>query len=236
MTEILERVANESQALGLEINMEKTKLMVIDRSNTMHMGNLQNRLEVVDNFIYLGSLIINKEGCEEEIRRRITLARTSMSNLTKIWKDRHITKNIKKTLVNTLVFSVFSYGSESWTIKSGDRQRIDAFEMWCWRRMLRIPWPAHRTNVSILNELRIKDRLSTVCRRGILRYFGHISRGDHNNLEELIEGRIEVRRLRGRSPSRWVDQIKEITGKSLQANTRETKDRQCWRRKILQYS
>lgn len=84
MTEILERVASETQALGFEINMEKMKLMIIDRNNTMRMRNLQNRLDVVDNFIYLGALITNKGGCEEEIRRRIALARTAMSNLTKI--------------------------------------------------------------------------------------------------------------------------------------------------------
>ncbi|KMQ81702.1 endonuclease-reverse transcriptase [Lasius niger] len=92
--------------------------------------------------------------------------------------------------------------------------------------MLRIPWTAHRTNISILNELEIKDRLSTICRRGILRYFGHITRRDHNNLERLIvQGRIEGRRPRGRSPSRWIYQIKEITGKSIQVNARETEDK-----------
>ena len=113
-----------------------------------------------------------------------------------------------------MVFSIFLYGSESWTVKSADRHRIDAFEMWCWRRMLRIPWTARRTNQSILNDVGITDRLSTICRRHILQYFNHITRRGEDNLEKLIvQGKVEGRRPRGRSPSRWLDQIANITGK-----------------------
>jgi len=118
------------------------------------------------------------------------------------------------TLMNTLVFTIFSYGSESWTMKSTERCRIDALEMWCWRRMLQIPWTAYRTSVSILNELGIRER--------ILRYFGHITQREHNNLERLIvQGKMEGRTPRGKSPSRWIDQIREITGETLQTILRD---------------
>lgn len=237
MASLLERVTNESRALGLEINLDKTKLMVIDRSDTLQLKNLPSRVETVKEFIYLGSLITDGGGCEPEIRRRITLARTAMSNLLKIWLDKQISRNTKKVLLSTLVFPIFAYGSESWTIKTADRRRIDAFEMWCWRRMLRIPWTDYRTNTSILNELRIKDRLSTICRRRILQFFGHISRRENDNLERLIvQGKVEGKRPRGRSPTRWIDQIKEITGKSLQTNIRAAEDRQQWRRSINQHT
>ncbi|XP_071582447.1 uncharacterized protein [Temnothorax nylanderi] len=102
--------------------------------------------------------------------------------------------------------------------------------MWCWRRMLGIPWTARRTNVSILKELNITDRLSTICRRRVLQYFGHITRRNQDNLEKLIvQGKVEGKRPRGRSPSRWLDQIKDITGQPLQKNLREAEDRHCWR-------
>ena len=113
MASLLERVTNESRALGLEINLDKTKLMVIDRSDTLQLKNLPSRVETVKEFIYLGSLITDGGGCEPEIRRRITLARTAMSNLLKIWSDKQISRNTKKVLVSTLVFPIFAYGSES---------------------------------------------------------------------------------------------------------------------------
>ena len=122
MASLLERVTNESRALGLEINLDKTKLMVIDRSDTLQLKNLPSRVETVKEFIYLGSLITDGGGCEPEIRRRITLARTAMSNLLKIWLDKQISRNTKKVLLSTLVFPIFAYGSESWTIKTADRR------------------------------------------------------------------------------------------------------------------
>lgn len=134
-----------SAELGLQINKSKTKLMVVDRTNKLvFTGAL--RLDFVDHFIYLGSSISNNGSCESEVRRRIGMAKSAMTQLRKIWADRNITRKTKIKLVQTLVFSIFSYGAETWTIKKADRDRIDAFEMWCWRRMLQIPWTAFRTN------------------------------------------------------------------------------------------
>ncbi|XP_071580973.1 uncharacterized protein [Temnothorax nylanderi] len=151
LTKMLELVTKESNEVGLHINLEKTKLMVIDRGNTIQRNNVRPDMETVNEFIYLGSLISNIGGSEAEIRRRIAMSRTAMANLRRIWEDKQITTNTKIALVRSLVFSIFSYGAETWTIKAADRHRIDAFEMWCWRRMLSIPWSARRTNVSILN-------------------------------------------------------------------------------------
>ena len=155
------------------------------------------------------------------------MSKQAMNRLDKIWRDRGITIVTKKRLVGTLVFSV--YGAETWTIKAYERARIDAFEMWCWRRMLRIPWIAHRTNESVLSELHITTRLSTICMRRILNYFGHIVRRDPDNLEKtILLGRVEGRRSRGRIPTRWTDQIKEATRGTLYEAVRRAADRTQW--------
>ncbi|VEN37576.1 unnamed protein product, partial [Callosobruchus maculatus] len=128
------------------INYNKTKDMIADREHDNHreMKSI-GRCEVVQSFVYLGSLIDNSGSCENEIRRRIQQARVAMTKLTKIWLYHNITKATKMSLVQSLVFSIFLYASKTWTVKKADRARIDAFEMWTWRRMLRVPYTAHRT-------------------------------------------------------------------------------------------
>ena len=158
------------------------------------------------------------------------MSKGAMTKLTRIWQSRKISINTKKRIVRTLVFSIFLYGSEAWTIRATDRKRIDAFEMWCWRRMLRIPWTAKRTNVSILNQLRIGTRLSTICYKRILGYFGHIARRSPDNLDKLIVvGKVEGKRPRGRSPSRWSDQVKSLTGLPLTTAVRRAEGRTEWK-------
>lgn len=227
---VMEKVINESRALGLEINLSKTKLMVIDRGSSAQLENRLPNIQRVEEFVYLGSLITASGGSTNEIKRRIAIARNAMSNLEKIWKDRQITTNTKKRLVRSLIHPIFLYGAESWTLCTADRNRADAFEMWCWRRMLRIPWTARRTNVSILKELQITERLSKECRRRILAFFGHISRKGEDCLEKLIvQGKVEGRRPRGRSPTRWLDQVKLMTQAPLQETLLNTQDRGKWR-------
>ena len=162
--------------------------------------------------------------------RRIGMAKNSMSKLSKIWRDRGITTATKMRLVKALIFPIFLYGVETWTIKARERQRIDAFEMWCWRRMLRIPWTARRTNVSILQELGIRDRLSSICLQRVLRFFGHITRRDHDSLEKLVvNGGVEGSRGRGRFPTRWTDQVRAATGSSVVNAIRAAESRERWR-------
>lgn len=155
----------------------------------------------MDSFDYLGSNISNEGSCVPEIKRRIAMAKDAMTRLQNIWKNRGISFKTKARLVRALVFLIFLHRVETWTIQTRVRQRIDAFEMWCFRRILRIPWTAKRTNVSILYQLDIKTRLSTVCLQRILSYFGHIMQRGDSSLEKLvIVGNTEGKRPRGRSP------------------------------------
>lgn len=161
--------------------------------------------------------------------------KSAMTELNKVWRDRNITNRTKVHLVRTLVFPIALYGVETWTIKAADRKRIDAFEMWCWRRMLRIPWTAHRTNVSILKQLKLEktQRLSATCLRRIMQYFGHVARRDGNNLERLIvTGKVEGKRPRGRSPNRWSDQISKQLEMPISAALHQATERNRWRQLV----
>lgn len=235
MAELLHKLETISIEMGLVINKSKTKLMIIDRFTAIQRNNLLHDYETVTQFQYLGSLITNKGSSEPEIRRRIGMAKSAMTQLSKIWRDRNITHRTKIHLVRTLVFSIALYSAETWTFKAADRQRIDAFEMWCWRRMLRIPWTAHRTNISILKQLKLEktQRLSTTCLQRILRYFGHVARRDTNNLERLmVTGKIEGKRPRGRSPKRWSDQITEELKMPVSDALHQATERDRWRQLV----
>ncbi|CAH2236094.1 jg4791 [Pararge aegeria aegeria] len=134
-------------------------------------------LEFVSEFVYLGSLLSDHGGSENDIRRRIQIAKGAMTKLTRIWQNRKVFDTTKKRLVQTLVVSIFLYGSEAWTVRAAERKKKMPSKCgWCWRRMLRIPRTAKRTNISILEQLRISTRLSTLCYKNILSYFGRIAR------------------------------------------------------------
>ncbi|CAG9827019.1 unnamed protein product [Diabrotica balteata] len=157
------------------------------------------------------------------------MARTATAKLIKIWKDRTITRNTKLRLVNALIFPIATYAAETWTLKKIDRSKIEAFEMWVYRRILRVSWTEHRTNLSILEELHIKDRLLKKVNQAYLTYFGHIARRTGTMELLVVEGKVEGRRPRGRSPIRWVDQMKSLVGKSLHEAVHTAQDRSQWR-------
>lgn len=229
LVNVIRRVEEISNEAGLQINKKKTKIMIIDRQNNNRSGVKRiNNIETVDTFIYLGATISNKGGSSEEIKRRSAIAKESMTKLTKVWKNHHISLNTKTRLVRSLVFSIFLYGSECWTLKKADKQKIDAFEMFCWRRMLRVSWTEKRTNQSILHQLRIKKRLSIVVAEKIAKFFGHVVR--RNGLERLtLEGTVPGKRSRGRSPTRYMDLITGLTGKNLTQTFKMAEDRQEWK-------
>ena len=165
------------------------------------------------------------------------MAKGAMIDRDKVMKNRGIRLPTKVRLVRSLVFSIFLYGAETWTMKSRDHSTINAFEMWCWRRLLRIPWIAHRTNQSILEELNIKDRLSTVCMRRVLRFFGHVVRRGADSLERLlVTGCVEGTRPRGRIPARWSDQARVAAGGTLHEAMRRAEDRSAWRKLVQEYN
>ena len=131
-------------------------------------------METVTDFILLGSKITADGDCSHEIKRLLLLGRRAMTNLDSILKSRDITLSTKVCLVKAVVFPVVMYGCESWTIKKAERQRIDAFELWCWRRLLRVPWTARRSNLSILNEISPEYLLEGLILKLKLQYFGHL--------------------------------------------------------------
>lgn len=230
---LLQKVEQTSLEAGLRINKSKTKIMIVDRPNNNHPEIKQiNSIKTVKQFVYLGSLITNTGGCSEEIKRRIAIAKTATTNLQKIWKSHDIATETKIRLVRSLVFPVLLYGAECWTLKESDKRAVDVFEMYCWRRMLRIPWTARRTNQSIIEQLNIKKRLRTVVSERIAAFFGHIIRRD--GLEKLtVQGKVEGARGRGRSPTRYTDHITRVTGLSFGQCVGAAIHREKWR-KIVQ--
>ena len=160
-------------------------------------------METVSDFIFLGSKITEDGDCNHEIKRCLLLGRKAMSNLDSILKSRDITLSTKVCLVKAMVFPVVMYGCESWTIKKAEHQRIDAFELWCWRRLLRVPWTARRSNQSILKEISPEYSLKELMLKLKLQYFGQMM-GRTDSLEKtLMLGRIESRRRRGRQRAKW---------------------------------
>ena len=138
-----------------------------------------------------------------------------MTNLDSIFKSRDITLPTKVCLVKAMVFPVVMYGCESWTIKKADRQRVDAFELWCWRRLLRVPWTARRSNKSILKEITPGCSLEGLMLKLKLQYFGHLMRRADSFEKTLMLGKIEGRRRRGRQRMRWLDGITDTMDVSL---------------------
>ena len=145
------KVKEESEKVGLKLNIQKTKIMASGPITSWQMD--RETVETVADLTFLGSKIAADGDCSHEIKRRLLLARKAMTNLDSILKSRDITLPTKLRLVKAMVFPVVMYGCESWTIKKAECQRIDALELWCWRRLLRVPWTARRSNQSILKEI-----------------------------------------------------------------------------------
>ena len=154
-------------------------------------------VETVSDFICLGSKITPDGDCSHEIKRHLLLGRKVMTNLDSILKSRDIILTTKVCLVKTMVFPVVLYGCESWTVKKADCRRIDAFELWCWRRLLRVPWTARRSNQSILKEISPRCSLEELMLKLKLQYFGHLMQRVDSLEKTLMLGGIGGRRKRG---------------------------------------
>ena len=161
----------------------------------------------------------------------LAMACSAMTDLSKIWADRGNTRTTKVRLVQALVFPIALYASETWTLNKADCNRIAAFEMWCWRRTLRIPWTKRRTSASILEEIGVSKRLLHTINIQMLSYFGHIARRKGNNLENVImQCIIEGKRRKGRRRSRWIHQIRSAIGLPLRDCYALAEDHHLWRR------
>ena len=155
------------------------------------------KMETVSDFIFLGSKITADGDCSHEIKRRLLLGRKVMTNLDRIFKSTDITLPTKVHLVKAMVFPVVMYGFESWTVKKAEHRRMDAFELWCWRRLLRVPWTARRSNQSILKEIIPGYSLEGMMLKLKLQYFGHLMRRVDSLEKTLMLGGVGGRRRRG---------------------------------------
>ena len=160
-------------------------------------------------FLFLGSKITVDSHCSHEIRRQLLPGRKVMTNLGSVLKSRDITLLKKVRLVKPMVFPVVMYDCESWTIKKAEHQRIDIFKLWCWKRLLKVPWTARRSNQSILREINPEYSLEGLMLNLKLQYFGHLMRTDDSLEKSLILGKTEGRRRRGPQRMRWLDGIND---------------------------
>ena len=166
------KVKEESEKNGLKLNIQKTKIMASCPITSWQIDG--ETVETMADFIFLGSKITADGDCSHEIKRRLLLGRKVMTKLESILKSRDITLSTKVHLIKAMVFPVVMYGCESWTVKKAERRRIDAFELWCWRRLLRVPWTARSSNQSILKEISPGCSLEGMMLRLKLQYFGHL--------------------------------------------------------------
>ena len=187
------KVEEESEKVGLKLNIQKTKIMASRPITSWERDG--ETAETVSDFIFLGSKIIADGDCSHEIKRHLLLGRKVMTNLDSILKSRDITLPTKIHLIKAMVFPVVMYGCESWTIKKTEHRRIDAFELWCWRRRLSIPWTARRSKQSILKEINPEYLLEGLMLK--VQYFGHLMHRAGSLDKIRLLGKTEGRRRKG---------------------------------------
>ena len=208
---LLMKVKEESEKVGLILNIQKTKILASCPITSWKIdGDIPVR-----SFIFLDSKISADVDCSHEIKRCLLLGRKVMTNLDSIFKSRDITLPTKVCLVKAMVFPVVIYGCECWTIKKAEHRKIDAFELWCWRKLLKVPWTTRRSNQSSLKEINPEYSLEGLMLKLKRQYFCHLMRRTDSLEKSLILGKIEGGRRRGRQRMRWFDGITDSMDMSL---------------------
>ena len=189
------KVKEESEKAGLKLNIQKTKIMAYGPIISWQIDG--ETMETVRDFILGGSKVTADVDCSHEIKGRLLLGRKAMTNLDSIFKSRDVTLPTKVRLVKAMVFPVVMYGCESWIVKKAECQRIDAFELWCWRRFLGVPWTARKSNQSIIKEISPEYSLEGLMVKLKLQYFGPLTQRTDSLEKTLMLGKIEGGRRRG---------------------------------------
>ena len=232
MRRILHRVDSAGRNFGLNLNAKKTKIMHIGGETTETEIKIDNvQLEQVKDFKYLGSIKSNDGSCTKDVKTRIGMAKRKMTTLNNIWKDKNIPIQLKLNILKSLIWPVAIYGSEAWTLKKQDVNRLNAAEMWFYRRILRISWTEKRTNESVIKELGIQMELVKEINKRKLRYVGHATRHSKTNLmASVLQGKTEGKRKRGRPSVSYLSNLRDITNMDVGLMTGNTRDRDKWRK------
>ena len=228
---MINELNERSREIGLEVNTEKTKVLTVSKTSIPMNTNITLngvQLKQVHRFKLLGHTITTDGRCNEEILSRIAAAKSAFNSLRKTLTSRKINLALRIRLVKTYVWSTLLYCCELWTISSTMQKRLEAFEMWCYRRILRISWTERKTNEEILNMMDIERSLILTIRKRQLTYFGHLSR--HNGIQkDILDGRVPGTRARGRQRQKWTDGLQRVTGLQGYELRRRAEDREKWR-------
>ena len=216
------------------LNLKKTKIMTTGTLKDFILEGTE--MEITNCYTFLGSIVTRDGYGYKEINRRLSIGRMVMTKLEKIMKDQDIKKATKIKIAETVIFTAVAYGSESWMVRKKERKKIDAFELWTWRKILRVPWTEKRTNFSVLEEVKPKRSLEAAILRLKLLYFGHVMRAEGSLEQDIMFGQVAGYWRQGKPRMRWLDNIKEATGLRLDALKKQCKigkNGACWWRKRL---